>query len=268
MDYAQEQADEIEALDSIYTGYFDKLTDAPPYTIRVAVDPEAAQERKGDSAEPVRLEIELPDTYPDVVPKIVVRYSHILPKHAKALTEHLETEAESLIGTVMVFSLVTAAKDWLESNNLSAAQDWGADADAEASEDASGAKKNKEGVLKGVVGVTPVTVESFTAWRAKLEQEEEAAKNMTAEMKERLLRPTGRQLFERDSSLYEDIDIGAEDPSLFEGEELPDSEEEEEEEDDSEDEAGAAVEDASLFKDLGDEDLPSDSDEDDPDYKP
>lgn len=145
---------------------------------------------------------------------------------------------------------------------------WGADADAEASEDASGAKKNKEGVLKGVVGVTPVTVESFTAWRAKLEQEEEAAKNMTAEMKERLLRPTGRQLFERDSSLYEDIDIGAEDPSLFEGEELPDSEEEEEEEDDSEDEAGAAVEDASLFKDLGDEDLPSDSDEDDPDYKP
>ena len=63
-------------------------------------------------------------------------------------------------------------------------------------------------------------------------------------------------------------DAGAEDPSLFEGEELPDSEEEEEEEDDSEDEAGAAVEDASLFKDLGDEDLPSDSDEDDPDYKP
>ena len=39
--------------------------------IRVAVDPEAAQERKGDSAEPVRLEIEFPDTYPDVVPKIV-----------------------------------------------------------------------------------------------------------------------------------------------------------------------------------------------------
>jgi hypothetical protein len=33
MDYAQEQADEIEALDSIYTGYFDKLTDAPPYTV-------------------------------------------------------------------------------------------------------------------------------------------------------------------------------------------------------------------------------------------
>ena len=33
MDYAQEQADEIEALDSIYTGYFDKLTDAPPYKV-------------------------------------------------------------------------------------------------------------------------------------------------------------------------------------------------------------------------------------------
>ena len=33
MDYSQEQADEIEALDSIYTGYFDKLTDAPPFKV-------------------------------------------------------------------------------------------------------------------------------------------------------------------------------------------------------------------------------------------
>jgi len=47
--------------------------------IRVAVDPEAAQERKGDSAEPVRLEIELPDTYPDVVPKIVGEASAVEP---------------------------------------------------------------------------------------------------------------------------------------------------------------------------------------------
>jgi len=33
MDYAQEQADEIEALESIYTGYFDKLSEAPPYKV-------------------------------------------------------------------------------------------------------------------------------------------------------------------------------------------------------------------------------------------
>jgi hypothetical protein len=38
--------------------------------------------------------------------------------------------------------------------------------------------------LKGVVGVTPVTVESFTAWRRKLEEEEERAKNITQEMRE------------------------------------------------------------------------------------
>ena len=52
--------------------------------MRVAVDPEAAAERKGDSAEPVRLEISFPDTYPDVAPDIKVQYSHILPKHAQA----------------------------------------------------------------------------------------------------------------------------------------------------------------------------------------
>ena len=89
MDHAQEQADEIEALESIYAGgLFEKLADAPPKVaaartvsafggaacarfawpsrpsggenwrlpgagvqVRVAVDPEAAAERRGDSAE-------------------------------------------------------------------------------------------------------------------------------------------------------------------------------------------------------------------------
>ena len=51
----------------------------------------------------MRLEISFPETYPDVVPSIVVKYSHILPKHAEALTKHLEAEAENLIGCVMVW---------------------------------------------------------------------------------------------------------------------------------------------------------------------
>ena len=37
MDYAQEQADEIEALESIYAGYFDKLSEAPPYKVLVCM---------------------------------------------------------------------------------------------------------------------------------------------------------------------------------------------------------------------------------------
>ena len=35
MDYGQEQADEIEALESIYTGLFDKLSEVPPYTVAI-----------------------------------------------------------------------------------------------------------------------------------------------------------------------------------------------------------------------------------------
>ena len=35
MDYGQEQADEIEALESIYTGLFDKLSEVPPYTVTI-----------------------------------------------------------------------------------------------------------------------------------------------------------------------------------------------------------------------------------------
>jgi len=52
---------------------------------RVAVDPEAAEERTGDSAEPVRLEITFPETYPDEVPDMVVKYSHIVSRAAATL---------------------------------------------------------------------------------------------------------------------------------------------------------------------------------------
>ena len=45
-----------------------------------------------------------------------------LPRHAEALTAHLNAEAENLKGQVMVFMLVTSAKEWLETNELSAAQ--------------------------------------------------------------------------------------------------------------------------------------------------
>ena len=51
-------------------------------------------------------------------------------------------------------------------------------------------------------------------------------------MQEKLSRPTGRQLFERDASLYMDTDVGYTDAALFEGEDLPDEDEEEEEDSD------------------------------------
>jgi hypothetical protein len=58
-------------------------------------------------------------------------------------------------------------------------------------------------VLKGVVGETPVTEANFLAWRTKKEAEDDSGKPaLSAEMKEKLARPTGRQLFERDASLY------------------------------------------------------------------
>ena len=58
-------------------------------------------------------------------------------------------------------------------------------------------------MLKGVVGETPVTEANFLAWRTKKEAEDDSGKPaLSAEMKEKLARPTGRQLFERDASLY------------------------------------------------------------------
>eukprot|EP00282_Hemiselmis_andersenii_P024299 CAMPEP_0172006838 /NCGR_PEP_ID=MMETSP1041-20130122/5771_1 /TAXON_ID=464988 /ORGANISM="Hemiselmis andersenii, Strain CCMP439" /LENGTH=237 /DNA_ID=CAMNT_0012660881 /DNA_START=14 /DNA_END=724 /DNA_ORIENTATION=+ len=235
MDYEEEQANEVEALESIYFGHFEKLSDGPPWKFRVAVDPEAAEEREGDSAEPVRLEVTFPPTYPDVVPEIVVKYSHILPKHAEALTRHVNAEAENLLGQVMVFMLVTAAKEWLETNDLSTAKDWGTGEEEESLDEA--AVRNRAGILKGIVGVTPVTEESFLKWRAVFEAKVAAADvTMTAERKEQLTRPTGRQLFERDASLYLDTDVGYNDAELFADEELPSDDDDDDDDDDEEDE--------------------------------
>ena len=71
---------------------------------RVDVDPEAAAEREGEAAEPVRLEVTIPAQYPDEVPELVVQYSHILPKQAAELTAYLKAEAEDLKGMVRLFT--------------------------------------------------------------------------------------------------------------------------------------------------------------------
>jgi len=278
MNYEEEQSNELEALESIYGGDFERKSSGPPYKIMVAVDPEAASRREGISAEPVRLEITFPPNYPDEVPDIAVKYTHILPKHAEALKRHLLSEAEGLKGMVMVFMLVNAAKEYLESNQLSAAQDWGADEEEEGDEhhhaDNDARKRFKAGLLKGIVGVTPVTEQTFLAWRAKFEAEQEAIKGeMTLEMKEKLSRPTGRQLFERDASLYLDTDVGYNDAQLFEDEDLPDDEEDEDEDDEDEEESGEEEDEEEFDRALFlDDDLPSDEDDDDDDddddYKP
>ncbi|EKX50235.1 hypothetical protein GUITHDRAFT_104049 [Guillardia theta CCMP2712] len=249
MEHATEQADEVEALESIYCGFFDMLSQGAPYKVsrlfpsspnpcidssspdlvpvpvpvpvpvsfRVAVDPEAAQEREGNSAQPVRLEITFPEKYPEEAPEIEVRYSHILPKHAAALK---------------------ASCSYCCRGSSVTAQDWGAYEEEEEEDESK--KRNKARVWKDI----------------------------TAGLKEKLLRPTGRQLFERDASLYMDTDVGFNDATLFEDEEFPEDEEDEEDEeefDDEDEDEGAGI-DESLFQTLDDE-LP-DSDSDDPDFEP
>ena len=82
----------------------DWLMTAASSQYRVDVDPEAAAEREGEAAEPVRLEVTIPAQYPDEVPEFVVQYSHILPKQAAELTAYLKAEAEDLKGTVRLFT--------------------------------------------------------------------------------------------------------------------------------------------------------------------
>ena len=126
--------------------------------------------------------------------------------------------------------------------------------------------RNKAGLLKGIVGITPVTEETFLKWRAEFEAKLDRENvMMTAEYREKLSRPTGRQLFERDASLYMDDDVGFNDAGLFEGEEIPSDDDDEDGDEDEDDDEGAGI-DASLFQTF--DDFPDEDSDEDPDFKP
>ncbi|XP_068590737.1 RWD domain-containing protein 1 [Cebidichthys violaceus] len=230
-DYAEEQRNELEAIESIYPDSFTVLSDDPTsFTITVTSD-------AGENGEIVEATFKFTyvEKYPDEPPLWEIHSQENLEDNdMEDILTLLQQQAEENMGMVMIFTLVTAVQEKL--NEI-------VDMMKNRREEE---KQRKEAELEEAEKVafqgTVVTIENFLTWKAKfeLEMSELRSKRQKEEEQGGKLKLTGKQLFETDHNL------DTSDIQFLE-------------------EAGNNVEvDESLFQDIEDLDL----DEDDPDFDP
>ncbi|KAJ2780157.1 rwd domain-containing protein [Coemansia javaensis] len=211
--YAEEQASEIEILQSIYPDELE-LHGPGEFSIAIAVDEEDVRPCA------LSLRIKYTPEYPDQLPEFSVEVvdgadgaEPPLPPPGEtdavldaddiaALCETVRGTGEESLGIAMVFSMAAALKE-------AAGQRLAAKTDA--------LRKSREARLQREIAAeqakfigTMVTRDSFLAWKAKFEAEAEAAGAAADSPEARAARragprpedrPTGRQLFEQDRSL-------------------------------------------------------------------
>lgn len=230
-DYAEEQRNELEAIESIYPDSFTVLSEDPTsFTITVMSD-------AGENGETVEttLKFTYVEKYPDEPPLWEIQSQENLEdQDMEEVLTLLQQQAEENLGMVMIFTLVTAVQEKLNEivDAIKTRQE----------EEKRRKEKEAEEAEKKAFQGTVVTIENFLAWKATFEQEmsEIRKKRQKEEEQAGKNKLTGKQLFERDHNLdTSDIQF------------LED--------------AGNNVEvDESLFQDMEDLDL----DEDDPDFDP
>ncbi|XP_033344341.1 RWD domain-containing protein 1 [Bombus vosnesenskii] len=232
MDYKDEQHNEIEALESIYCGELEILAVEPFYTFSIPIKTEEYEPGTGNGLS-CSLEFTYTEKYPDESLLISIEeHENFEEGNAEKLKEHLMEQMNENLGMVMVFTLVSAAQEWLNvqwdkiklKREESAAQKLREEEEAE--------RKKFEG--------TRVTVETFLSWKEKFDEEMGYTKRR--EMAEREGKKlTGRELFMTDKTLDQSDLKFLDDDSV--------------------------KVDESLFQNLDDLDL-EDDDDDDPDYEP
>ncbi|KAL1525264.1 hypothetical protein AB1Y20_020129 [Prymnesium parvum] len=239
MEHAEEQAMELEALEAIYMEDFTRVEGADPPAFTLKLVPVTGA---GDDVNHVCVSLSVAYTpkYPEAPPELKVFAVKGLDEAQLAELQDLvvgASKSEALAGTAMVYAIVEQAQEWLAQHNhpdrdlhaemLARLEDTGNRAEVEepTTEEQRQSLRDrvkaarKEPVAEGdwrgdpqELAVsetqTPVTVETFSAWRAKraeMERKEmEAAaaaagqsKKSKTENLSALAGLTGRQIFER-----------------------------------------------------------------------
>lgn len=152
-------------------------------------------------------------TYPDEAPCIRVKSVRGLSdKELEDAEEQLQKHVQENLGMAMIYNLVTAAKEWLVSRaeRTATVDPEEARRKAEEEEEARRAAARAHG--------TPVTFDSFMAWKAKFDAEMALLKaNLidTKKEEEKRSKLTGRQWFLREAA----SEVGTEEGALSEEDE-------------------------------------------------
>ncbi|KAL1416209.1 hypothetical protein MTO96_006469 [Rhipicephalus appendiculatus] len=172
-DFQEEQRNEIEALESIYPSELEILETEPFHAFTIDVKADA-----GDQPEDEQMSVKLKFTYEDV----------------ETLVTALKEQVQENLGMVMIFTLVSAATEWLNQHTESVKFNKNEALRLQKEKDEEAERVKFEG--------TRVTVESFMAWKSKFDAEMAEIRN-----KDKILNAsgklTGRELFEKDKNLID-----------------------------------------------------------------
>lgn len=197
MDYKEQQNQEIEALQAIYQeDELEVICDKYP-NISIRVNLKSNQENESESDFDVVLVLELPENYPDVIPRISIEGIDDLfsSERIEQTVEVLKNEATNNLGMVMVFSIVSALQD--EIGNLLDEKK------KEFEKKVEEEKEKVEAVSRKKFEGTVVTPETFRAWKEMFDKERRALMEKKEKEREAALagKLTGRQLFLKDATL-------------------------------------------------------------------
>ncbi|GFG34489.1 hypothetical protein Cfor_07715 [Coptotermes formosanus] len=194
MDYKDEQNNEIEALDSIYSGEMEILGITPHHKFIIPIKSEE-YEPDTDNGLMCKLKFSYAAKYPEEAPEVEICDSENFEEEDEALLkEHIIQQAQENLGTVMIFTLVSSAQEWLNTK-------WD-EVRKRREEYAILKEKEAEEAERRRFEGTRVTVESFLAWKARFDAET-GAKTMQDREEKETRKLTGRELFLTDKTLNE-----------------------------------------------------------------
>lgn len=169
----------------------------------------------------MKLHVKYTETYPDTLPEFSfdMEEGELDEEDFDIIMKKVTEAAEEAIGMGMVFSMASIAKDALSEIIVNNKERREREEEEKAQRELEEEEKRKEG--------TRVTVELFTRWKTAFDSEMAEKERIEKGLKKddpKMLKPTGRQLFERDHSLAKsdatfmeegDVDV---DIALFERE--------------------------------------------------
>uniref|UniRef100_A0A667XWE5 RWD domain-containing protein 1 n=1 Tax=Myripristis murdjan TaxID=586833 RepID=A0A667XWE5_9TELE len=176
-DYAEEQRNELEAIESIYPDSFTVLSEVPTsFTITVTSD-------AGENDEMVEatLKFTYVEKYPDEPPLWeIYSQENLEDSDAEDILSLLQQQADENLGMVMIFTLVTAVQEKLNEivDQIKNRRE----------EEKRRKEKEAEEAEKVAFQGTVVTIENFLAWKAKFELEMAELRRKKQKEEE----PTGR----------------------------------------------------------------------------
>jgi hypothetical protein len=196
INFAEEQENEIQALEAIYPNELEVVSKSPETRFTIAVRTDQSYDEEDDEYE-VTLLFGYTKRYPEEVPSIQVEDSKNVDESDESeLIEHLTATAEQSTGMVMVFILVSEALEWLNRRKD--------ELKLKRVENEERLKKEKEEAEFKRFEGTRVTVETFLAWKQVFDKEMAfLRKDQIARDALMSKKPTGRELFEKDKTLIE-----------------------------------------------------------------